>query len=366
LVFNGTWTQTATDDYHIKISPTITGDATTTHIIDGVLIQPTITAGANSQELYGLTIDGTNLATGGKLTTQRFALKLVCNSTSGFNGIHFVNTLATTGATAMINIDNTSNLTITSSSRTTLANNVSTSGDLRVGTGTLENSPWTVGAAGGVTSTGAQFVFAGATTVGSRVSTRDGTSQTLGIGVSATALLVASTSFITAASGTHALVASAVFNPMAFSSAGGAAVTNTSNVYINGNQSSVVTPSGLSYTLWAAGTGTNRLDGGLQLSYVAKTANYTATVADYLINFTANADTLTLPTAVGVTGLTYKVVNSGAAIIHVVTTSSQTFVNINAAPTTLDLGAVGAAAITEYTFTSNGANWLVTGKVKNE
>ncbi len=76
LIFTGTWTQTATDDFHIKISPTITGSATTSHIIDTVLIQPTVTAGANSQELYALTLDGTNLATGGKLTTQRYALKI--------------------------------------------------------------------------------------------------------------------------------------------------------------------------------------------------------------------------------------------------------------------------------------------------
>jgi hypothetical protein len=41
-------------------------------------------------------------------------------------------------------------------------------------------------------------------------------------------------------------------------------------------------------------------------------------------------------------------------------------VNINATPTTLTLGAVGAAAIVSYTVESNGANWIVTGKVKNE
>ena len=111
---------------------------------------------------------------------------------------------------------------------------------------------------------------------------------------------------------------------------------------------------------------TVEINGSLGLTYIAKTANYTATVSDHTINCTANTFTVTLPTAVSITGRQYTVVNSGSGTITIGTTSSQTFTNINATPTTLTLGAVGAGAITSYTVMSNGANWIVTAKVKDE
>jgi hypothetical protein len=101
-------------------------------------------------------------------------------------------------------------------------------------------------------------------------------------------------------------------------------------------------------------------------AYVAKTTTYTATATDHTINCTSGTFTVTLPTAVSISGRQYTIVNSGSGTITIGTTSSQTFVNINATPTTLALGAVGAGAIVSYTVMSNGANWIVTGKVKNE
>lgn len=106
--------------------------------------------------------------------------------------------------------------------------------------------------------------------------------------------------------------------------------------------------------------------GGLFMAYAAKTGTYSITTSDYLINCTSGTFTATLPTAVGLTGRSFQIINSGSGTITIGTTSSQTFVNINATPTTLTLGAVGAGAIVGYTVTSNGANWIVTGKVKNE
>ncbi len=106
--------------------------------------------------------------------------------------------------------------------------------------------------------------------------------------------------------------------------------------------------------------------GSLGVAYIAKTGTYTATASDHTINCTANSFTVTLPTAVSITGRQYTIVNSGSGTITIGTTSSQTFTNINATPTTLTMGAVGAAAITSYTVESDGANWIVTGKVKNE
>jgi hypothetical protein len=88
--------------------------------------------------------------------------------------------------------------------------------------------------------------------------------------------------------------------------------------------------------------------------YVAKTAIYTITAADHTINCTSGTFTVTLPTAVSITGTQYTIVNSGSGTITIGTTSSQTFTNITSTPTTLTLGAVGSAgAIVSYTLESN-------------
>lgn len=63
-------------------------------------------------------------------------------------------------------------------------------------------------------------------------------------------------------------------------------------------------------------------------SYIAKTASYTATNSDFTVDFTSNTDTLTLPTATGITGRVYIVINSTAASICVVqSTGSQVIGN---------------------------------------
>ena len=100
---------------------------------------------------------------------------------------------------------------------------------------------------------------------------------------------------------------------------------------------------------------TLNVNGSLAQAYVAKTATYTATANDYLIDCTANTFTVTLPTAVGITGRIYEIVNSGAGTITVATTSSQTFVNVTATPTTLSLIAALAKSVRVM---SNGANWI--------
>ncbi len=88
--------------------------------------------------------------------------------------------------------------------------------------------------------------------------------------------------------------------------------------------------------------------------YRAITALRTLDITDYTVECTANSFTVTLPTAVGITGRIYNIVNSGAGTITIGTTSSQTFVNVVATPTTLTLAAVGT-----YTVQSNGNNWVV-------
>jgi hypothetical protein len=96
--------------------------------------------------------------------------------------------------------------------------------------------------------------------------------------------------------------------------------------------------------------------GSVAYSVAAKTANYTLTASDYLVtaDTSGGAFTLTLPTAVGITGRTYVVkrLNSNPSyILTIATTSSQT----------ID-GAVSASIVDQWvslTFVSDGANWLL-------
>jgi hypothetical protein len=111
--------------------------------------------------------------------------------------------------------------------------------------------------------------------------------------------------------------------------------------------------SGTAYPITTSGAVT--LTGGLRLGYVAKTSSYTITTTDYLIDCTANTFTVTLPTAASVSGKIYEITNSGAGTITIATTSSQTFTNVTATPTTLSLAATLAKSIRVM---SNGANWL--------
>lgn len=60
-----------------------------------------------------------------------------------------------------------------------------------------------------------------------------------------------------------------------------------------------------------------QVEGSLSLSYVAKTANYTLTSSDHTVDCTANTFTVTLPTAVGITGRIYNIKNTGTGVITV-------------------------------------------------
>lgn len=97
------------------------------------------------------------------------------------------------------------------------------------------------------------------------------------------------------------------------------------------------------------------VSGSFALAYVAKTGTYTATANDYLVDCTSGTFTVTLPTAVGITGRIYEIVNSGAGTITIATTSSQTFTNVTATPTTLSLITAQGKSIKVM---SNGANWI--------
>lgn len=89
--------------------------------------------------------------------------------------------------------------------------------------------------------------------------------------------------------------------------------------------------------------------GSFAAAYVEKTGNYTLTINDYLVDCTSGSFTITLPTAVGITGRIYIIANTGAGTITMATTSSQTI--DGAAP-----GSVAAAG--RLRVMSNGSNWI--------
>lgn len=84
---------------------------------------------------------------------------------------------------------------------------------------------------------------------------------------------------------------------------------------------------------------------------VFKSANYTlSATTDYTVICTSNSFTVTLPTAVGNVGLQYVIRNSGAGIITLATTSSQTIDGTT--PGTL------AASVGLIHLVSDGVNWI--------
>lgn len=71
----------------------------------------------------------------------------------------------------------------------------------------------------------------------------------------------------------------------------------------------------------------------INLGYAEKSANYTLTQFDHKINVTSGSPTITLPSASGIFGREYVIMNTGAGTVTIATTSSQ---NIDgAAPGTL-------------------------------
>lgn len=96
-------------------------------------------------------------------------------------------------------------------------------------------------------------------------------------------------------------------------------------------------------------TSTLTVNGSFGVAYTAQTTTYTATATDHTIDCTTGTFTVTLPTAVGITGRVYVIKNSGAGTITMAGTSAQTFDGATS-PT------IAAGAVAQYQ--SNGANWI--------
>lgn len=105
-------------------------------------------------------------------------------------------------------------------------------------------------------------------------------------------------------------------------------------------------------------SGPSQINGSIIYKLVAKTANYTATTEDRTItgDATSGVITITLPTAVGKSGIVYivKKIDASGNAVNVASTSSQTF----------DGAASPYALATQWKyaqFQSDGANWIIIG-----
>jgi hypothetical protein len=170
----------------------------------------------------------------------------------------------------------------------------------------------------------------------------------LAISYSGTALPVAN-------GGTGQTTASSAFNALSpITSVGDLIIGNGANsatILGIGTNGYVLTSNGTTAT-WAASSG-----GGSNPSVVSKTTTYTITTSDstVLCDATSAAFTVTLPTAVSVSGKTYvvKKIDSSANAITIATTSSQTIDTIS----TQTLGIQNAWLVMQ----SDGSNWQIIG-----
>lgn len=131
------------------------------------------------------------------------------------------------------------------------------------------------------------------------------------------------------------------------------ALYQTSQFSIGTNGSLAVTGALIANSSLTVSSGNTAVT-SFRTAYAAKTANYTIAANDYTINCTSGSFTVTLPTAASTAGQVYVITNSGAGTITIGTTSSQTFANVTATPTTLTMSTVGSRTVQ-----SNGANWLL-------
>jgi len=98
---------------------------------------------------------------------------------------------------------------------------------------------------------------------------------------------------------------------------------------------------------WTPASGT----ASTTLPFTSKTSTYTVDNEDCIVNCTSGTFTVTLPTAVGLTGQYFVVKNSGTGVITIDGDGAET----------ID-GAANKILAVQYesmTLVSNGANWII-------
>lgn len=350
----GTFTTTANNQFFGRQAGTYTLRNTTTDEFYTRLHAETLVAGANSQKLVSLKLNPT-FTNGAFATVSNVALLAETGSVFIGSGImnsvtkFSIRSLGTSSATIGLTVkDSTGQDYFTCYDDKTIQ--LFQNGTLRLGGATdyiksAVAGNLTFSSNGGTLAAGANRFLWG----GSASSTTD---QTI--------ISLETTGAVNPTSGTVDFYGIRTFPTLnSTGSATGRWITCLSNPSVTSMPSVVgfkhdpTTPANITgrNIAFQAVTGESVLTGGsLSLAYVAKTANYTLTAADYLINCTTGSFTTTFPTAVGITGRVYVVKNTGAGTITLATTSSQTI--DGSAPGSL------AAGPTQIRVMSDGANWI--------
>lgn len=126
---------------------------------------------------------------------------------------------------------------------------------------------------------------------------------------------------------------------------------NTTALLANGSSGQVLTSNGTTLApSWAPIVATGSFN-TIGYVYQAKTANYNAVAGDIVNCGTASAFTVTLPTAIGISGKIITVNLTGVSLISIATTSGQTIGPYSTG--VIQLGTQGDS-VTVY---SDGANW---------
>ena len=312
------------------------------------------------------TADTVNLSTKANGTKQRDSVVSLLSSylplagatytTTSGNGLALTSSTVTSG-----NLVSLTNTGTAAASNTKTVLNIASSG----ANGTASQTTYGLQVANTNTGSG--------TNVGGTFSASGGTNNygllvpngRVGIGLSAPAYPLDLT--ISASGGWGANIANGNSNvTLAHSSGFGIAVsTGSSSTSLYGLQVSStggidfkVYNGGQVYAKTSLGVGidppTSRLQtsGSFATGYVAKTANYTATISDYTIDCTSGTFTVTLPTASSIAGRIYVIKNSGTGSITVDANASET----------ID-GALTYTLGTQYKYVSiqsTGSAWIIT------
>lgn len=286
-----------------------TGDSTGSLTLRNIISTPNTTTGTSTNS--GVSITANSLTTGNGLDVRSSSY------TSG-NIVSIIGT-GTAGITNQTGLNVDVSGALSTASQTTYGAKIS-----NTHTGTTE------------TNVGLEVVASGATT---------------NKAINATGSII-TTTFVSAESGYGKGGLAGASQGMSFSGTTTAVQSGTANgtvVLRDNSGNTYFTSTGLATTVNGIATYGN----SQQYPYRAITALRTLDGTDYTIEVTANTFTVTLPTAVGITGRIYVVTNSGSGVTTVGTTSSQTFVNVVATPTTLTVNQYSTVMVQ-----SNGANWL--------
>jgi|GEM_PF-1763805 len=251
------------NNFEIRQNINQTGGAS--GITRGLFVNPTLTAAADFRAIDtaqgSLIMNDTYLSGSGALDRSLVDLNQTWNTSGSPTAIKLNVTDTASNATSLLmdlQVGGVSRLKITKAGLLTAVGGLIYQGNGIQGANAATSNFTVSGETVAASNSDANKLFAGATTIFNRVGIYGSTSTTIGVNSSYAAFIVGSAPITEAASGTHALLASVVFNPLGTVINAGAAVTNTATLYVNGAGTAT---SATNYSLWVAGLGASRFDG---------------------------------------------------------------------------------------------------------